>query len=117
MTQCRVWTGVGYYGYALATYPVDDHICLGHAGGNAGYRASIMIDLEAGLAVIFLLNVTGDTEPINIASAYVIELLLATQRRVALPPMPPPQDTSAIANAADYAGVYRRWQPISATQG
>jgi CubicO group peptidase (beta-lactamase class C family) len=106
MTQCRVWTGVGYYGYALATYPVDDHICLGHAGGNAGYRASIMIDLEAGLAVIFLLNVTGDTEPINVASAYVIELLLATQRRVALPPMPPPQDTSAIANAADYAGVY-----------
>jgi CubicO group peptidase (beta-lactamase class C family) len=107
MTQCRVWTGVGYYGYALATYPVDDHICLGHAGGNAGYRSSIMIDLDAGLGVIFLLNVTGDTEPINIASAHVIEVLLATQRKVALPPAPPPQDPSAIANAADYAGVYR----------
>jgi len=107
MTQCRVWTGVGYYGYALATYPVDDHICLGHAGGNAGYRSSIMIDLDAGLGVVFLLNMTGDTEPINVATAYVIGVLLATQRQGALPPPPPLQDASAIANAADYAGAYR----------
>ena len=106
MTHPHVWTGAGYYCYALATYPVVDHTCLGHGGGNAGYRSSIMIDLEAGLGVIFLLNLTGDTEPTNVASAYVIETLLAAQRRVPLPP-PPALDVSAVANAADYAGVYR----------
>lgn len=107
MTRPGVWTGVGYYGYALATYTVDGRTCLGHAGGNAGYRSSIMVDLEAGLGVVFLLNVTGDTEPINVASAHVIEVLLAAQRQATLPPLPPVQDASAIANAADYAGVYR----------
>ena len=106
MAHPHVWTGVGYYGYALATYPVADHTCFGHAGGNAGFRSSMMIDLEAGFGVIFLLNLTGDTEPPNVASAYVIETLLAAQRQTPLPP-PPKQDPSAVANAADYAGVYR----------
>ena len=107
MTRPSVWTGVGYYGYALATYTVDGRTCLGHAGGNAGYRSSIMVDLEAGLGVVFLLNVTGDTEVINVASAHVLEVMLAAQRQAALPPWPPVQDPSAIATAVDYAGVYR----------
>jgi CubicO group peptidase (beta-lactamase class C family) len=107
MTQPNVWTGVGYYAYALATYTVDGRTCLGHAGGNAGYRSSVMIDLKTGFAVVILLNVTGDTEPINVASAYVLDVLFAARRKTDLPSPPPMQDASVIANAADYAGVYR----------
>jgi hypothetical protein len=63
--------------------------------------------MEAGLGVVFLLNVWGETDPIVDAATHVLTALRAAQGGGVLPPLPPAGDPSAIANAADYAGVYR----------
>jgi CubicO group peptidase (beta-lactamase class C family) len=95
------------YGYGLGLYPVDGRKFIRHGGGNAGYRSAIALDLEAGLGVVFLMNLAGDTYPIVAAAIHLLTILLAVQRQETLPPVPPAPDRSAIANAADYAGVYR----------
>jgi D-alanyl-D-alanine carboxypeptidase len=107
MTLHGIWTGGDYYGYGLATYPLDGRTYIGHGGGNAGYRSAIVVDMEAGLGVVFLLNVWGETDPIVDAATHVLTVLRAAQRQVELPPLPPATNPSCIAKAANYTGVYR----------
>jgi CubicO group peptidase (beta-lactamase class C family) len=107
MTLHGIWTGGDYYGYGLATYPLEGRSYIGHGGGNAGYRSAIVVDMEAGLGVVFLLNVWGETDPIVNAATDVLTVLRAAQHGMELPPLPHAPDPSHIANAAEYAGVYR----------
>lgn len=95
------------YGYGLGLYPVDGRRFIRHGGGNGGYRSAIALDIEAGLGVVLLMNLAGDTYPIVAAAIHLLTILLAAQRQETLPPVPPAPDRRAIANAADYAGVYR----------
>lgn len=107
MTMNGVWTGGDYYGYGLATYPVDGRSYIGHGGGNAGYRSAIVVDLEAGLGVVFLLNRMGETNPIVDAAQHALTVVRAGYRSAKLPALPASADRYSIADAADYAGDYR----------
>jgi CubicO group peptidase (beta-lactamase class C family) len=107
MTLNGIWTGGDYYGYGLATYPLEGRTYIGHGGGNAGYRSAIVVDMEAGLGVVFLLNLWGETDPIVDAATHVLTTLRAAQTAVELPSLPPVKKVRDIANAADYEGIYR----------
>lgn len=102
-----VWTGGDYYGYGLATYNQEGRSYIGHGGGNAGFRSAIVVDLEAGLGVVFLLNLNGETDPIVAAAIHALTALGAAHRGEKLPPVPPSDDASSVPNAAEFAGTYR----------
>jgi CubicO group peptidase (beta-lactamase class C family) len=48
ITTDAVWTGGDYYGYGLAMYEVDGRTYIGHGGGSTGFRAALVVDMEAG---------------------------------------------------------------------
>ncbi|MFC2021321.1 serine hydrolase domain-containing protein [Chloroflexota bacterium] len=106
MTLHGIWTGGDYYGYGLATYPGDGRTYIGHGGGNAGYRSAIVVDMEAGLGVVFLLNRMGETDPVVAVAQHALTVLRAGHRHEELPPPPPATEPSSIQNAEDYAGTY-----------
>jgi D-alanyl-D-alanine carboxypeptidase len=107
LTQQGVWTGGDYYGYALATAPGDGCPYLHHGGGNERYMAAIVVDMEAGLGIVFLANRMGDTGLAEAAALHVLTVLRAAHRHEALPPLPPVTHPSLIPHASDYAGIYR----------
>ena len=106
LTKPWVWTGGDYYGYGLATYTEDGRTYIGHGGGNIGYRSGIVVDMEAGLGVVFLLNRMGETNPVVAAAQYALMVVRAEHCREEIPPLPAATESSAIANASDYAGTY-----------
>jgi CubicO group peptidase (beta-lactamase class C family) len=95
------------YGYGLGLYSVGGRTLIRHGGGNAGYRSAIALDPEAGLGVVFLMNLAGNTYPIVEAAIRLLTRLLAAPRQQALAPVLPALERSDMDNAADYAGVYR----------
>jgi len=107
MTRPTIWTGYNHYGYGFATYSVDGGTYIGHGGGNAGYRSAIMMNMDAGLGVVFLLNVWGEPESIVNAAIHVLAVLQGAQDEAELPCLPSAREPSLIANAADYVGSYR----------
>ncbi|UCC16985.1 MAG: beta-lactamase family protein, partial [Dehalococcoidales bacterium] len=107
MTLHGIWTGGDYYGYGLATYPDEGRTYIGHGGGNAGYRSAIVVDMEAGLGVVFLLNRMGETDPVVAAAQYVLTVMRAESRNEEIPPLPPPDFSTVVKNAEEYAGTYR----------
>ncbi|MFC1939284.1 serine hydrolase domain-containing protein [Chloroflexota bacterium] len=106
MTLHGIWTGGDYYGYGLATYPGDGRTYIGHGGGNAGFRSAIVVDMEAGLGVVFLLNRMGETDPVVAAAQHILTVVRAGHRREEIPAPPPTTEPSSIQNAKDYAGTY-----------
>jgi len=107
LTRPWVWTGGDYYGYGLATYPEDGRTYIGHGGGNAGYRSAIVMDLEAGLGVAFLLNRMGETDPVVAAAQHALTVVRAEHRHEAFPPSLLAADASSVPDGTDYAGTYR----------
>jgi hypothetical protein len=107
MTLNGIWTGGDFYGYGLATYPVDGRTYVGHGGGNAGFRSAIVVDLEAGLGVVFLLNRMGETDPVVDAAQYALTAVRAGQQGHEPPRLPPMTDPGAVPDAPDYEGTYR----------
>ena len=107
MTLDGLWTGGDYYGYGLATYKDAGRTYIGHGGGNAGYRSAIVVDMEAGLGVVFLLNRMGETDPVVAAAQYALTVLRSAHRREPLPPSPPAAKPDAVDDASQYAGTYR----------
>lgn len=102
-----VWTGGDYYGYGLATYNQEGHSYIGHGGGNAGFRSAIVVDLDAGLGVVFLLNLNGETDPVVAAATHALSALRSAHRGEKLPAMPPPGDVTSVPNGSEFAGSYR----------
>jgi CubicO group peptidase (beta-lactamase class C family) len=107
MTTGGIWTGGDFYGYGLATYPVEGTTYIGHGGGNAAFRSALVVDMKAGLGVVFLLNRMGETDPIVDAAQHALTVVRAAKRRQSLPAPPPPADPCSVRNAKDYAGAYR----------
>jgi hypothetical protein len=100
-------TNTEEYGYALVAYPVDDHVWLGHGGGNAGYACHIIADVEEGLGVVHLINRRTESEAVFQSADYALKVLRAASRDEPLPPAPRADESRHIANAAEYAGTYR----------
>ena len=107
MTLHGIWTGGDYYGYGLATYPDKGRTYIGHGGGNAGYRSAIVVDMEAGIGVVFLLNRMGETDPVVTAAQYVLTVMSAETRGEEIPLIPPPDISTTVNNAEEYTGIYR----------
>ncbi len=94
------------YGYGTIIQEVDGHTYLGHGGGAPGYQSAVMADMDAGVAVAALIN--HGQGALHIETAHTALLLLrAVVAGSPLPPVPPPRDPYVIADAADYAGLYR----------
>ena len=107
MTLNGIWTGGDYYGYGLATYDAQGRTYIGHGGGNAGYRSAIVVDMEAGLGVVFLLNRMGETDPVVEAAQHTLTVLRCAARNEPLPPAALATDLNSVDGAAQYAGVYQ----------
>jgi D-alanyl-D-alanine carboxypeptidase len=107
MTANGIWTGGDYYGYGLATYPEDGRTYIGHGGGNAGFRSAIVVDMEAGFGVVFLLNRMGETDPVVEAAQYVLTVIRNAVLNEVIPPLPRLPEPGDVKNAEDYTGTYR----------
>ena len=106
MTLDGIWTGGDYYGYGLATYPVDGRTYIGHGGGNAGYRSAIVVDLDAGLGVVMLLNRMGETDPIVEMAQYVLTIVRSAAGDEDIPPVPEALKPDDIRNVEEYTGTF-----------
>ncbi|NJN39687.1 MAG: serine hydrolase [Gammaproteobacteria bacterium] len=107
MTLDGIWTGGDFYGYGLATYKDEGRTYIGHGGGNAGYRSAIVVDMEAGLGVVLLVNRMGETDPVVAAAQHCLTALRSASRNEPLPPPHRPEHSNSVPDASDYAGVYR----------
>lgn len=107
MTLHGIWTGGDFYGYGLATYKEGDRTYIGHGGGNAGYRSAIVVDMEAGLGVVFLLNRMGETDPVVAAAQHVLTILRCEQRSEPLPAAPPVEPANVLDDVRPFVGTYR----------
>ncbi|MDH3603536.1 MAG: beta-lactamase family protein, partial [Candidatus Tectomicrobia bacterium] len=107
LTHPGVWTGCDYYGYALAMYTVHGHTYLGHGGANASFMSAVMMDMEEGLGLIFLINRTGDSDTVVEAAQHALAILRAVHRHEEIPRLPPDTASDEVPNAPDYTGVYR----------
>ncbi|UCG82980.1 MAG: serine hydrolase, partial [Dehalococcoidia bacterium] len=95
------------YGYALVAYPVAGHVFLGHGGGNTGYTAHIMANVDEGLGVVHLSNRRTESQAVFQSAEYALKVIQAAYHNKGIPPVPPTADPSYIPNAADYAGTFR----------
>ena len=107
MTLDGIWTGGDFYGYGLATYKDDSRTYIGHGGGNAGYRSAMVVDMEAGLGVVMLLNRMGETDPVVAAAQHCLTALRSASRNEPLPAPHPAENSNAVPDAHEYAGIYR----------
>jgi hypothetical protein len=103
LTQRAISTGdSSWYGYGLATSEQDGRIIVSHSGGMVGYSSHLIVDPEAGVAAVALVNGPGD--PSGVAR-YAVAVADAATHRKPLPALPQTEpDTTA--NAKEYAGTY-----------
>jgi CubicO group peptidase (beta-lactamase class C family) len=93
-----------WYGYGLGIYEAGGRRLIGHSGGMVGFSSYLMIDPEAGLGVVVLMNGNEDRRDLV---DYVLEAGRAEAAGRALPEPPPPADPTHLGDAAEeYAGVY-----------
>ena len=77
---------------------------MGHSGGMVGFSSYLMVDPDAGLGVVVLMN--GNEERKDLVK-YVLEAGRAAAAGQAVPAPPPPADPADLGGAAEeYAGVY-----------
>jgi CubicO group peptidase (beta-lactamase class C family) len=93
------------YGYGIAVDKMGEHTVLRHTGGMDSYASAILMDLDGGVAAFASINAMQGFRP-NAVVEYAARLIgfdwqqKGPQRAPAIP------DSSVIANAGDYAGVY-----------
>ena len=93
-----------WYGYGLGTYDEDGRTLVGHSGGMVGFSSYLMVDPDAGLGVVVLMN---GNEQLKDLVKYVLEAGRAAAAGQAVPAPPPPADPTRLGAAAEeYAGVY-----------
>jgi hypothetical protein len=95
------------YGYALVAYPIGGHVYLGHGGGNTGYTAHIIADVDEGYGVFHLSNRRTESEAVFQSAGYALRVLGAAHHSEEIPAPPSTADPGYIPNATDYAGTYR----------
>ena len=100
------------YGYALVAYPIEGHVYLGHGGGNTGYTAHILADIDEGLGVVHLSNRRTESEMVFQSADYALKALTAASHDREITPLPATADTRYIPNATEYVGTYRAGDSI-----
>jgi D-alanyl-D-alanine carboxypeptidase len=95
-----------FYGYGLNIEQVDGHTRTHHGGGMVGYVSAILADLDEGLAVVVLTNVSDNlTEPEDLAR-YALRVVCAVQRDQDLPAPPKLHEQDKVVKAGEYVGTY-----------
>lgn len=118
LTQHVIWTGTDYYGYGLAMYPDQGRLLIGHGGATAGFTSAILVDMEAGLGAVALVNLAGEPDAVLNLLRYVLPAVRSVRMQEELPPLPPARDPGYVDNGNDYAGSYRSGsQTIRLTAG
>jgi len=93
-----------WYGYGLGVYDEDGRALVGHSGSMVGYSSYLMIDPDAGLGVVVLMN--GNEERKDLVK-YALEAGRAAAAGQAASAPPPPADPTFLGEAVEeYAGVY-----------
>ena len=95
-----------HYGYGIAVDTLDGNRLLRHTGGMVSFMSSLMVDIDDGIGGFASVNAQQGYRP-NPVVRYAIQLMRARRRSAALPPMPEPDSSVIVKNAADYAGAYR----------
>lgn len=91
------------YAYGLTVRQQDGDTVIGHNGGIAGFASFLEVHMNDGYAVIVLSN--GGNE--GGLAPWISNTLRATIRNQPLPDLPQRQSADRVADAADYAGLYR----------
>jgi D-alanyl-D-alanine carboxypeptidase len=94
----RVW-----YGYGIQTSERDGRTLLSHSGGMVGYASMLVLDPEAGVAAIVLVNGPGNAGSV---AHFAVSTARAALRGDELPALPDPTDPAIVENGAEYAGTY-----------
>jgi hypothetical protein len=101
-----------WYGYGLGVYEDGRRTLVGHSGGMVGFSSFLMIDPDAGLGVVVLMN--GNEERKDLVE-YALEAGRAAASGRDVPEPPPPADPTLLGDAArEYEGSYR---PIESDDG
>jgi D-alanyl-D-alanine carboxypeptidase len=91
------------YGYGLTIEEEDGHCLIGHSGGMVGYCCHVLVDLDAGLGVVVMVN--GPGKP-DLVARWALQVFRAAVDGRGLPELPPPVDPLIVERAADYVGLY-----------
>ena len=95
-----------HYGYGIAVDGADGHTVLKHTGGMASFASSMQVDLDGRVASFASINAMQGYRP-NPVTKYALETMRAKAERRAVPASEAMEDPARIANAAEYAGMYR----------
>jgi D-alanyl-D-alanine carboxypeptidase len=95
------------YSYGFNVRKVDGRTLLRHTGGMLGYTSAVLLDLDSGIAVLALSNLSGSEYRPTDATDFVYRVLLASRKGEPLPAVPS-FDKSRVPNAAEYAGTFVR---------
>jgi hypothetical protein len=105
MTQRVVKTGEdSWYGYAMGTTERNGRTLLQHSGGMVGYSSMLIVEPDAGVGAVVLVNGPGDPGAV---ARFAVDVARAALGREPLPPVPPADDRTQVPDASDYAGEYR----------
>jgi CubicO group peptidase (beta-lactamase class C family) len=93
------------YGYGIGVDTLDGHTILRHSGGTISFASALHADLDSGVGAFASLNLQLGYRP-NPVTQFAVQLMRAQLEGKQLPKPPDLPDPFAIANAADYVGVY-----------
>lgn len=93
-----------FYGYGVILGSQSGDPTLWHSGGMGGFQAILLGDADERLGVVVLMN--GPGVPRRLAE-YALDVLIATRRGTAPPPVEVAAPAEKIPGAADFVGTYR----------
>ncbi|TMK80967.1 MAG: beta-lactamase family protein [Actinobacteria bacterium] len=94
------------YAYGMATSEEGGHRYLRHGGSMVGYASAIMADLTDGFGAVVLVNAPDYEDYTYDVVAFALQLLSASARGDALPPVPPPEDPEVVEDPTEYQGTW-----------
>jgi D-alanyl-D-alanine carboxypeptidase len=107
MTSPLVGRGQGlqddHYGYGLSIRKREGLTDVGHTGGMVGHFSSVLMDLDAGLGVVVMINGPGAAEEV---SEYVLSVMRAASSHGRLPKQRRVFPESAVENQESCVGRY-----------
>jgi CubicO group peptidase (beta-lactamase class C family) len=91
------------YGYGMNVGQIDGRSCLWHTGGMVGFHASIVVDVDAGIGVVTMINGPGVPEDV---SFFALKTAKASLDGAKLPTIPPMRSVKDVEGVAGFAGEY-----------